>query len=226
MMIIRLTGALLLIAIAMSACQSQPIDCNVEALQVDLISMRDKEQAIREELMPVMAQYQEDGSGKMKLFTLAMQMEKQDAANQERLQAIFSQCGWPEALNAKAHESIYLILQHSPDSLMRRYFPMVQAYAGKGLLSPDDPATMYDRLQMRAGLPQRYGTQTFPDAQNRNLVWPVEDAERLAEYRDSVGLPSMSAYFDLARDSMGIEMVWDKTLTVEQAAKLKKEGGF
>jgi len=217
----RLLTGFVLITIAMSACTAQPVDCNLKVLNAELAEMRQKDQEIRKEFMPVLGKYQEDGSGQMKVMRLAMKMEKQDKANQQRLQAILNKCGWPEELDQQAHETIYLVLQHSPDSLMRTYFPMVQAYADKGLLSPDDPATMYDRLQMRAGLPQRYGTQTFVDAKKRNLVWPVEDPDSLTELRGSVGLPPMEAYFQLARDSAGIEMVWDKTLTVEQAKGMK-----
>jgi len=215
-----LTG-FVLIAIAMSACTAQPVDCTLETLNAELADMRQKDQEIRKEFMPVLAQYQKDGSGQLKVLRLGMKMEKQDKANQKMLQAILHECGWPEDLDEQAHETIYLVLQHSPDTLMRTYFPMVQSYASKGLLGPDDPATMFDRLQMHAGLPQRYGTQTFADDQNRNVVWPVEDPDRLAERRTSVGLPSMEAYFQLARDSTGMEMIWDKTLTVEQAKGMK-----
>lgn len=213
----------ILIGITLSSCYSQEIDCSIEALNEQLIEIRQKDQSIRTKLMPVLAQYQKDGSGQMKLFSLAMKMEKQDEENQQVIKSIFEQCGWPESLSAEAHGTIFLVLQHAPDELMRQYYPQVSLYAEKGLLEPNDQATMFDRLQMRAGKYQRFGTQTFQDDQNRNLVWPIEDVEALQERRDSVGLPSMEAYLKFAKDSTGVEMYWNKELSLKEAIELRSK---
>lgn len=212
----------ILIGIAISSCQGQEIDCSTTALNEKLAELYQEDQAIRNELMPLLGQYQKDGSGKMKLFSLVMKQERQDRKNQEQLSSIFEQCGWPKEISSDAHNTIFLILQHSPDSMMRQYYPLVVEYSEAGLLEQNDRATMYDRLQMRAGKYQKYGTQTFQDDQNRNLVWPIDAPEKLEERRAEVGLPNMSTYFQMARDSMGVEMIWNKDLSLEQALALRK----
>lgn len=222
-MIKQLITGFILTGITMSFCQAQEVDCGIDKLNSQLIELYEKDQAIRKELMPVLGQYQKDGSGQMKLLRLAMQMEKQDKQNQQQVQTIIAQCGWPVALAPKAHNTLFLVLQHAPDELMKQHYPTVLAYARQGILEANDAATMFDRLQMRAGKYQRYGTQTFQDDQNRNLVWPIEEIESLNQRRDSVGLPSMEKYFQMAKDSIGVEMYWDKKLTLEKAIEMKKK---
>ena len=217
----KIITGFILISLLLASLRVQAQHCDIDSLNARFVTMKQKDQDIRKELMKAVSQYQKDGSGQMNLLTLSGKMKAQDQQNQKELLGIFEGCSWPEALNEDSHSTIYLILQHSPDALMREHYPTVEAYAQKGLLAPDDAATMYDRLQMNAGLPQRYGTQTFSDSQNRNQVWPVEDVEKLEDLRKSVGLPTMEAYFQIARDSFKVEMVWDKTLTLEKAKKMK-----
>lgn len=89
------------------------------------------------------------------------------------------------------------------------------------MLAPDDPARMFDRIQMHQGLPQRYGTQTFTDNANRNWIWPVSSVDSLEQRRAEVGLPPMDAYLQLAKDSTGVEIIWNPNLGLEEAKKLK-----
>ncbi|WP_394751279.1 DUF6624 domain-containing protein [Spongiimicrobium salis] len=209
-LILNIVPTLLLIV----GCKAQEPNCEVQELNTKLIKMMKEEQDVRKALMPLIAQNQKDGSGGLELFALATKMGQIDEKNQKELNAIFEHCGWPENLMPKAHQGVFLILQHSPDSLMRKHYPRVKKYAEMGLLMPDDAATMYDRLQMYARKPQRYGTQTF-QRNSQNVVWPIQNMDSLSSLRSSVGLPSMEAYFKIAKDSTTIEIVWDKKLKIE-----------
>ena len=211
-----------LLALTVSISQAQNKNCDTNAINEQLLDIEEDDQKIRKKLMPVLGRYQEDGSGMLKFLFLAWKMNRQDERNQRRVTKMFDECGWKEDLNAASHSTLFLVLQHSPDSMMRRYYPTVQEYSEKGLLEPDAPATMFDRLQMNAGLAQRFGTQTFVDDQNRNLLWPVENQDSLSVWRSQVGLPSMETYFKMAKDSLGIEMTWDRELTLEKAVQMKE----
>ena len=212
----------ILTGITMSSCQGQKVNCNLEKLEASLVKIEKRDQETRNELMPVLAKYQEDGSGKLKLLMLAMKSQRHDEKNQEFIVEMFNKCGWPDSLSKDAHNTIFLVLQHSPDSLMRKFFPEVQHKVALGLLAPDDEAIMFDRLQMHAGLPQRYGSQTFASSDDKNYIWPVEDVENLDAIRAEVGLPNMDAYIKLAKDSTGVKFTWDKSLSIEKAQKMKK----
>lgn len=204
------------------SCHGQKFSsCDIRILDEQLAEIRKQDQEIRKELMPVLGKYQDDGSGKLKLMTLALKMENRDQKNLEFVSEMLEKCGWSHDLSNESHHTVFLVLQHSPDSAMRKYFPLVQQKVTLGYLLPDDEATMYDRLQMRAGLAQKYGTQTFADPQNRNLVWPVENPDSLEVWRSQVGLPTMETYFQIAKDSTGVDIYWEKDLTLEEAINLK-----
>jgi len=166
------------------------IDCSISKLNKELVAMKNKAEEIRMELMLLMTNDEDDVSKKIKLFSMITKMQQHDKRNQAYLKAIFTNCNWPKALSKEAHTSIYLILQHSDDILMRKYYPKVEEMVALGCLDPDDAATMYDRLQMNANLPQRYGTQTFENTNNQNVVWPIQDVVILEELRNLVGLPN------------------------------------
>lgn len=56
---------------------------------------------------------------------------------------------------------------------------------------------MYDRLQMTRHQPQRYGTQMTCDyGAGQWTLWRLEDAERVDEFRASVGLGPVAEYVD------------------------------
>lgn len=198
------------------------IDCSIPKLNKELIAMKDTAEEIRMELMPLMSENTDDVSNKIKLFSMITKMQQHDKRNQAYLKAIFTNCNWPKELSKEAHTSIYLILQHSDDALMREYYPKVEEMVSLGYLDPDDAATMFDRLQMNANLPQRYGTQTFENTNNQNVVWPIQDIEQLDTLRSSVGLPTMQTYIKDTREHIDVAIVWDKTLTIERANKFKK----
>ena len=106
---------------------------------------------------------------------------------------------------------------------IRRYMPLVERLSEAGAVSRSDYATMLDRMLMRGGLRQRYGTQTVQrvDLQNGEqplgacYVWPVEDASGLDSLRVSVGLPPMSEYVKLVEQTYEVEVTWNPALGIE-----------
>jgi hypothetical protein len=58
--------------------------------------------------------------------------------------------------------------------------------------SKKDLAYLEDRILMRQGKKQLYGTQYKLDSETNEMkLWEVEDPDRLNERRASVGLPPM-----------------------------------
>lgn len=211
----------ILTGITLSSCQGQDVNCEIDALNKALKEIVRNDQEVRRKFMPALKQYQKDSTGKLNFIRLALKMQRADKDNQAFILKMFEKCGWLDAINTEAHKTIFLVLQHSPDSVMRKYFPNVQVKVKQGLLALDDEAIMYDRLQMNADLPQKYGSQTFAAANNINYIWPIQNLDSLSYFRSQVELPTMEEYIKLAKDSMNIEFVWDKSLTIEEAIKMK-----
>ena len=94
-----------------------------------------------------------------------------------------------------------------------------------GRISGASYATLLDRMLMREGRPQRYGTQTHasmllvdgaPQRVERICrLWPVESPERLDSLREAVGLEPIDDYLRAVGESYGAPCTWDPTLGVE-----------
>lgn len=152
-------------------------------------------------------------------------MERTDSANQAYVFELLETRGWPEQVSDSAHQAIFLVIDHAGLEAQQRYFPLVQEQSRKGNLSRAEVATLQDRICMREGRKQIYGTQTKTgekDGRQVCYVWPVEHPEAIDSLRRSAGLPSMQEYLHLFQQA-GIEAVWDKTLTVEEAGQLTKQ---
>ena len=216
----QFTLIIALVAAALHNAVAQ--NCTIPVLNQRLIEMKATEQKLRRELMPVLADFQKDGSRQMEMLQLAMKMKEVDQKNLEAIKVILNDCGWLEALDEEAHNALFIILQHGDYETMKQYYPTVAQMMEKGKLAKDDWAAMTDRLLMNEGKLQIYGTQTFADGQNGNWVWPVEKPEELPSRRTAVGLPDMETYFKIAMDSMGVKMQWDKTMTLEEAESRRR----
>lgn len=64
------------------------------------------------------------------------------------------------------------------------------------------------------------GSGTAQPAVPDTYLWPVENADSLDIRRAKVGLPPIETYIGIFRE-MGMELVWDREMTVEEATKIK-----
>lgn len=214
------TTSLCIVVLLMAACQTTTTNittCAVEGQNQQLTEWYAQDQAVRDTFMAVLAQQQAGEVEQSVLIKTMSRMQTVDERNVMRLTNLLDDCGWQAGLADTAHKAIFMILQHAPDSIMRHYFPQVEEKAALGLVDSSDWAMMHDRLAMRAGIPQRFGTQTYANEEDVNMVWPVENADSVDHWRAAVGLPRMSDYFQLSKEAYDIVMVWDTSLTVEEA---------
>ncbi|SMG07697.1 hypothetical protein SAMN05661096_00064 [Marivirga sericea] len=207
-------------------CRAQVDNCDLPAIDRELEKREDKEQSVRMEVIPVVLEYKKTGDGLFKLMRLVHKMNKIDKKNQKYLDELFSECGWDENLSDASHSAIFLIIDHGDIEFINKYIHMVKEKAEAGILDPGDYPTVLDRKLMYEGKPQLFGTQTFSvsdSSDENNYVWPVAMPEKLSHRRDSVSLPPMSEYFKIAMDEMGIKMVWDESITIEQALEMNRD---
>jgi hypothetical protein len=118
-----------------------------------------------------------------------------DDAHQRRLGEIIDQIGWPSIplVGAEASRDAWLIAQHAPDlAFMERCLELMQALPAKSI-HPANIAYLQDRVLMRRGELQLYGTQ-FVDMGDGLHVYPIRDPEHVDERRASVGLGSFAEY--------------------------------
>jgi len=218
------TTIVILVIFMLGSVSTQALQCELTQMSKDLEEAYQADQEIRKELMPVIAEYQQTGDGVFKLLLLSKKQKRIDKNNQELLDEWMEKCGWPDGLSDEAHKAVFMILQHGELEDMKLHIDELESKVQKGFLLPDDHATMSDRIAMYEGRAQKFGTQTFQTSNagnNINTVWPVINQDSLNTWRADVGLPTMEEYFSIARDSMGVEMVIDSTLSLETANRIR-----
>lgn len=118
--------------------------------------------------------------------------------NTERLGALLAACGWPrrssEGLDAARRA--WLVAQQGSDDLpfQRQVVRQLELAVLDGEASAIHLATASDRLAVKEGQPQRYGTQL---RQVDGCAWdyyPLDDPARVEARRKRLGLPPLASY--------------------------------
>ena len=88
----------------------------------------------------------------------------------------------------------FLVVQHTDQSTQEYYLPFLKAAVEEGEARPQDLALLEDRVLMRQGKRQRYGSQLQENGNGGWKFYPIEDEVNVDERRKSVGLPPISEY--------------------------------
>ena len=103
--------------------------------------------------------------------------------------------GWPRIseVGERAARAAFLIVNHHLDTAtLAFYLPRLKRRCLEGEAEWLWYATMYDRLQVLKGLPQRYGTQyRRVEGEEEYELFPLEDAAMLDKWRDELGLEAL-----------------------------------
>lgn len=164
------------------------------ALRGELERMHESDQKLRGELEEVEKKH---GYESKQVQELWERQNKIDAANQRRVEEIFAKHGWPSPakVGETASSAAFLIVQHAPLEYQEKYFPLLAKAVERGELRKSSFALLEDRILMRKGKPQIYGSQLTLDPETQKLkLHPIEDEERVDERRKAVGLPPLAEY--------------------------------
>ncbi|MFG1704865.1 DUF6624 domain-containing protein [Nonomuraea sp. M3C6] len=123
-------------------------------------------------------------------------LQRLDEGNTAWLYSVVVTRGWPlvSQVGERAARAAWLLAQHASSSEVQRLFHQVMADAvERDEASPRDFAYLEDRVRVRSGRPQLYGTQ-FHDGLNGLEPMPIEDPALLDERRAAVGLEPFAEY--------------------------------
>lgn len=166
------------------------------ALRRELLKRVAKDQAIRNELISKGVEHPDKG--------ILERMRIIDTANIKRVRAIVRKYGWPspELVGRDGAEAAFMLVQHADLPLQKEMLPLVEkAYRGGGL-SGQSYALLLDRVLVREGKPQVYGTQAkrFEEWKGQEpALEPIEDEANVDKRRAEVGLFPLSEYREMMR---------------------------
>lgn len=131
-------------------------------------------------------------------LALIKQQDAIDRANMARLEQIVHKYGWPgiKQVGELASSAAFLILQHAGLDEQRRYFPILKAAVAQHNARADQAAMLEDRILLREGRNQLYGTQlrSGPDTAGKLVLHPIEDERNVDARRAAVGLRPLAEY--------------------------------
>jgi hypothetical protein len=169
-------------------------------LSAELIAMGQEDQKFRAILHEAMlkASSSPDAQPAAGLDELMTKQAEIDRKNLVRLEEIIQKHGWPgkKLVGEKGSVAAFLILQHSEQATQEKYLQLFKKAAQSGDARMADAAMLEDRVLMRQGKKQIYGTQLQSNGQSNGklFLYPIEDEANVDARRESVGLPPIREY--------------------------------
>lgn len=160
-------------------------------LKLSLDSLFEADQAIR---LKVNASFQHKDN-KVKTDSLLQLMRQQDLINLTKTEHILTTYGWlgPQKVGMNASQALFLVIQHAALPVQEKYLPIIKQAVDKGETLSSNLALLEDRILMRQGKKQLYGSQSI-NKKGVSYIYPIEDPDHLDERRKKMGLSPMIEY--------------------------------
>ncbi len=133
-------------------------------------------------------------------------ISKQDSINQIEVVNILDKHGWvgTDLVGKNGNKALWLVIQHAPIKIQEKYLPSLKKSVRHGLTPGHYLALLEDRILMKNGKPQTYGSQIITNQNTgKKEVYKIKDPVNVNKRRKEVGLESIESYLS----SWGIE--WD-----------------
>jgi hypothetical protein len=132
-------------------------------------------------------------------FVAAVKRQEEiDARNIARLEQVIKHYGWPgkRLVGEEASKAAFLILQHSDLARQEKYLPLLKKAAKKRDALLADVAMLEDRILVKKGKKQIYGTQVHSGSETggKLVLAPIENEEHVDKRRASVGMMPLREY--------------------------------
>ena len=149
-------------------------------------------------------------------------MNYADSINLLKVEKILEEYGWLgfDKVGRMGALTIFLVIQHSPLKVQQKYLPMMREAVKNKQALPGNLALLEDRVALREGKKQIYGSQVQTDSvTNKNFLMPLEDPDNVDKRRAEVGLGPLADYLK----NFGIEWNLEAFKKQQQEAALKKK---
>ena len=124
-------------------------------------------------------------------------------SNRHQLREIIETCGWPsvDIVGRKAAMGAFLVLQHAPLDMQLKYLPLLKRANEKSQLVPGTLPYLQDRVRVRQGKPQIFGTQFAAGCK----LHEISEPENVENLREAAGLVPLDEYVEYCQDHRGIQ---------------------
>lgn len=120
-----------------------------------------------------------------------------DSCNLVQVEAIIAKYGWlgKSVIGGKGNNTLFLVIQHADQATQEKYLPLLIQSVAAGESRECDLALLQDRVLMRQGKKQIYGSQVIINPKTGlQEFWPIEDEKNVNIRRAKAGLQPMEEY--------------------------------
>jgi hypothetical protein len=110
---------------------------------------------------------------------------------------ILDQYGWlgPEVISQEGSSALFLVIQHADIDTQQKYVPMMRDAVIKKKANPESLALLEDRIALRTGNKQIYGSQVARNPKTQEYyILPMIDPDQVDFRRAEVNLGLMKEY--------------------------------
>lgn len=168
-------------------------------MREQLLKLQARDQTLRKLFRVAMEELSEDSLGRQYYQEL---VGREDSICQLEIIDIIEHHGWLgiSKVGEEGNRAIWLIIQHAPLEIQEKYAPLMEASVKNGESNAGDYAYLIDRIKMRKGEPQIYGSQyRYDRATRERYFYKIANAEGVNARRESVGLFPIEEYARLIR---------------------------
>ena len=163
-------------------------------LAAKLDSVYSDDQNYRQQIYAVEQKY---GGDSREIHELINLIAKKDSMNIMVVTSILDQYGWlgADVVSDNGNLALFLVIQHADLATQQKYLPMMREAVKNGRAQGSSLALLEDRVALREGKRQIYGSQIGQDPDTRQyFVSPLDDPDHVDERRASVGLEPLAVY--------------------------------
>jgi len=158
------------------------------ALRKELLAMIERDQKIRNEMIQNGVDQPNRG--------MLVRMDMIDRRNSLRMKSIIKEYGWPgpALVGWDGTEAAFFLVQHADHRTQKELLPLMQKEFRAGNLSGPNYALFIDRVLVKDGRPQVYGSQVRQWEAGEPVLYPIEDEANVDKRRAEVGLSPLAEY--------------------------------
>lgn len=163
-------------------------------LKEKLLSILKDDQQVRTEYLAAQKDF---GRESKQVDSLAKIARYKDSINLLKVAEILDEHGWVGAdkVGPEANQTLFLVIQHADLKTQQKYLPMMKEAVETGNASSSTLALLEDRVALREGKRQIYGSQIgFDKKTNKSYVLPLDDPDNVDKRRAEVGLGPLADY--------------------------------
>jgi hypothetical protein len=152
-------------------------------------------------------------------------IQEKDSINLIKIEEILNERGWlgTNIIGEQGNGTLFLVIQHSNLETQLKYLPMMREAAKLGNARSSSLALLEDRVALRQGKRQIYGSQIHSNKEGEKFVAPLIDPENVDKRRAEVGLDPLANYIQIWDLTWNVEKHKERTAKIEAEKKKQAE---